>query len=157
MFRQFRARFAFSLAVLAVAALSVMPAYAAPAGGPSHPQAPPQEPQAVQFQPDIQVTVAGEPYFREYNQTWVYRFRVTNIGAASSGAIAVKGVCHYTNPNDDVMNHTVMAKVIGGLLSDHSTQISVVCDRTPDITTGAPLPAGTQNDLDPSNNVATSQ
>jgi hypothetical protein len=151
MLRTVRTRIALTLAVTAIAAMSVAPAYAAPASQPRAPR-PAQAAPSVVFQPDLRVTGDGDPYYRDWEETIVHRFKVTNIGAATSGAIALKGTCRYTNPNDDLFNHVVLAQIAGGLESGHSMSVNVVCDRTTDILQDAILTAGTQDDEDTSNN-----
>jgi hypothetical protein len=152
MFRAIRTRFALSLAVTAIAAMSVVPAYAAPADGPQAPK-PQQNQPSVVFQPDLRVNADGGSWGNSDHAT-VHRFTVTNIGAADSGPIALKGICQYTDPNDDLFNQTVLATVIGGLKSGHSTKVDVVCSLSTHILQDAKLTAGTQNDLDTSNNTA---
>jgi len=153
MFRTIRTRFALSLAVTAIAAMSVVPAYAAPADGPQAPKPAPAQPSVV-FQPDLRVNTTGQRWVRSSDHATVHRFKVSNIGAAGSGAIALKGVCQFTDPNEDLFNKTVMTKVIGGLQPDQSTFVDVACPLSTNILQDARLTAGTQNDLDTSNNTA---
>jgi hypothetical protein len=158
MFQVIRTRLALSLAVIAIATMSVAPAYAAPASGRGAPsQAPqaPQAPQAVVFQPDLRVNSSLNASYVAFNDTWIYHFTVTNIGVADSGAIALKGICRYSDPHEKLSTQTVLATVVGGLKANHSTSVDVVCPHTTQINDGAMLSAGTQNDLDPSNNGAT--
>jgi hypothetical protein len=151
MLHAIRTRFALSFAVLAIAALSVAPAYAAPAEDQRAPGQRPPQPTA-QFKPDLRVTTNGAPYVVGSNL--VFPFKVENIGAADSGAIALKGQCEYW-AGGAVSSPVVMAKMIGGLKSGHSTTLTVACEQNTSILMDSILTAGTQNDLDTANNSAT--
>jgi hypothetical protein len=104
------------------------------------------------IKPDLRVNFLGNlPGSSDYH------FRVTNIGAASSGPIAVKELCAYMQANGPT-KHVPTPSVLPGLGSGKSADVDFHCDVAYGVSSmGGRLEVGTQNDLDTSNNHAESE
>jgi CARDB len=132
MFRSFRTRLAVGAAAVAVAAASLASVPTAPA-------------YAVWFQPDIRVQAN---FSNDTSTKTTFGFRVENIGAADSGAVTLKGVCHGHNWGPT----TVLSKTLSGLRSGQATTVYLTCKGGTASWVEATLTATTAGDLDTSNN-----
>ena len=134
-----RTRVALGIAAVALSLTSLM-VPAAPASA------------APLFKPDLKVTFAYQ-----HPITGNYVFTIKNIGSVASGPIAVKELCAYLG-NDGFKNLINGGHVLPGLGAGKQTQTSISCGISSWGTSafGARLEAGTQDDLDTSNNQAES-
>jgi hypothetical protein len=144
MIRTIRTRAALAIAAAAVAAsvaAPIVPAFAAP-------PAPAVEHESQLFKPDIEVTYL----YYAGNGRDVYKVR--NLGSVASGPIFLKGECYHQEQSGQFKWIPGIARIDPPLQENQSRNVTVGCKGGGYLTTR--LTAGTQNDLDPSNNVATS-
>jgi hypothetical protein len=145
MIRTIRTRAALTLAaaaVVAAVAAPVVPALAAPL-------APAADDSYQLFKPDLDVTFV----YQSAPGKDVYRVR--NIGSVASGPIYLKGECYHHEKSGQFKWIPGIARVDPPLQSNQSRNVTVSCKGGGYLTTR--LTATTQDDLDPSNNVATNE
>ncbi len=144
MLRTVRTRVALAAATLAVVATSFVPAvstFAAPLG-------PAVDRDQQLFKPDIEVT------FSYYAGNGRDVYKVRNIGSVASGPIFLKGECYHHEQSGGFKWIPGIARIDPPLGENQSRNVTVSCKGGGYLTTR--LTAGTQDDLDPSNNVAES-
>jgi len=93
----------------------------------------------------------------EHPMTGAYVYKIKNIGSIASGPIAVKELCAYLS-NDGPKRLFNGAHVLPVLGAGKETTTSIECGIAPwDVAAfGSRLEAGTQDDIDTSNNSAQS-
>jgi hypothetical protein len=114
----------------------------------------PAPPPPPTFYPDVRVSYLGSAAKGAGRE---YRFRVTNVGIGGTGSIAMEKTVAQRTLNGEAVTHQTFTAQLGALVTDESATVTVTCQPLGGhVCFGAALKATIGNDLDPSNNMASS-